>query len=94
LGRFESVYTMLGVPLCDVGCMVKPYPLSCILDLLVNDIGRALYSWFLDLGLGARCGTPFDEVVILCVIDIFYMLHVLRRMVACIGVAYTLVEEH
>jgi hypothetical protein len=77
---------VLGVPLCNVWCMVKPYPLSYILDFLVDDIWRAFYRWLLVLGPSAKCGTLFDEVVILCGIDIFYMVHMLRRMVACMDV--------
>jgi hypothetical protein len=48
--------------------------------------------WLLDIGLGARYGTLLNEVVILCGIDIFYMVHVLRRKVACMGVGSTLEE--
>jgi hypothetical protein len=64
---------MPGVPPCDVGCMVKPWPLSCILYLLVDNIWRYFYRWLLDLGLGVICGTLLDDVVILCCIDILYM---------------------
>jgi hypothetical protein len=40
---------------------------------LVDDIWRALYRWLLDLGLGARCGTLLEEMVILCGIDILHV---------------------
>ena len=65
--------------------MVKPQPLSCILDLLIDGI---FSRWLLNLELGDRCGTLLEEVVILCRIDIFYIAHVLR-MVACMGIGST-----
>jgi hypothetical protein len=80
---------MLGVASCDE-CIVKPKPLSCILDLLVDGICKDLYKWLFDLGLGAGCGMLLDEVVILCCIDIFYMAHMLRRVVSCTSVGYNL----
>jgi len=88
-GLLRSVYTMLGFPSYDVGCMVKPYHHSCILDLLVDDIWRDFYRWLLELALGARCAA-LDEVVILCDIDIFYMTCVLKWMVVCMRVGSTL----
>jgi hypothetical protein len=60
---------------------------------LVDDIWRVLYRWFLDLGLGARCHTLLVKMIILCGTDTFYMDDVLRRMVSCIGVGYTLERE-
>lgn len=61
---------------------------------MVDGIWRAFYRWLLDFGFGTRYGTLLDEVVILCGIDISYTTCVLRRMVACMGVGYTLDEEH
>ena len=77
MGCFKSVYTMLQVPSCGVGRMVKPYPLGHILDLLV-DIWRASISRLLDIRLGASVAL-LKEVVILCSIGIFYVVGMLGR---------------
>jgi hypothetical protein len=45
---------MLGVSTCDVGCMVKPSLLNCLLDLLFYDIWKYSYRWLFDLGIGAK----------------------------------------
>jgi hypothetical protein len=60
---------------------------------LIDDIWRDFYRWLSDLGLGSRCDTFLDKVVILYDIDMFYMMCMLRRMVSCMGVGATLEEE-
>jgi hypothetical protein len=85
---------MLGMLSCDVWCMVKFQPLSCILDLSIDDICKYFYWWLLDLRLGARCGIILDDVIILCGINFFYMMCTLRRMATCMGVGFTLKEDH
>ena len=53
----------------------------------------ALYRWLLDLGHGVICGILLNEAVILCGIDIFYMVCMLRRIGAWMGVGSNLEEK-